>query len=728
MMKLKLCILFASVAIAVMASSAFCATLLSHYAFDNDFLNEVAGSPDGFPINSPAFTMGYDGTVDGAVSFNGTDQYLITTQTGHPNAAEGLGSGSVCFWLKSDDVYGELDRAVMGSLNYPPDATAFVISFSEQTTPRDTTRLMVRGADYTVETLAKYTSTGHPQWRDGTWHHFAYTWDAATKTIRIYIDGVEQSLSTSTGGNGTPVNLNAWQYAMTIGAVNSRGTVTQHFRGMFDEFRIYENQLTAVEIEQLAINPLKASAVYPMPDDENVPVTVTLDWEAGQDPANPGNPNPEIQGHILYIGTSPGNLVEEAVLDASVTDYEVTLLAGTTYYWRVDEAVSLPPYGQDDPNVYVGEVWSFDTEEIAPVITMQPVDQWAKTGEDATFELQAYDPAGGGVHYKWYKYVANDPNIAVGTDSRFLTVSNVSETDAGEYFCVVSNASTSVGSWFASLKIKEKIAHYKLDDGAGSVAIDENGINGTISGGGAWLNGLEDADTFTSDKGAFSFDGNTYIDITTDGAPNNSIYEAYRGSISFWARKDNASNAYIAGTFNDGAATSGLAVNLDLNATISVRFYLRAESGNVIEMSTNEEIWDDGNWHHCVITWNRDNDEENAIFVDGYPVSLMDSFTNFGITSVDTIAPWQYSMVLAGLNNRGTISPSLEGDLDDYQVYNYALNHTEVAAIYTDFVDDHICTEPSPFDFDGNCIVNFEDFSDFAAEWLDCGIVPDCLP
>ena len=75
-------------------------------------------------------------------------------------------------------------------------------------------------------------------------------------------------------------------------------------------------------------------------------------------------------------------------------------------------------------------------QEVA--ITQQPEATRLCDGTDAHFEVTA---TGDGLTYQWYKDAATSGNEISGATSATLDISNISATDAGDYFVVVSGAS-----------------------------------------------------------------------------------------------------------------------------------------------------------------------------------------------------------------------------------------------------------------------------------------------
>ncbi len=77
---------------------------------------------------------------------------------------------------------------------------------------------------------------------DGVWHHVACTWESGG-TVGLYIDGQVVWDTTSYSPNLWDCNL------MTIGVANERNN--RRLNGFLDEFRIYDEALTAADIEDI---------------------------------------------------------------------------------------------------------------------------------------------------------------------------------------------------------------------------------------------------------------------------------------------------------------------------------------------------------------------------------------------------------------------------------------------------------------------------------------------
>ncbi len=180
------------------------------------------------------------------------------------------------------------------------------------------------------------------------WHHVAVTIDSATMVVQLYLDS---EIITSGTTNSLPSELgnttDNW-----IG--RSQWGAQAYLDASLDDFRIYNNALTADEIDLvMKIDPLRARS--PNPEHGQIMVIedfTNLSWQPGDD---------AIQ-HDVYLGTDKF-AVEDA--DTSMTNIYRGQQAGTTfspsegvewgqrYYWRIDEI-------NNDGSISKGSIWIFD--------------------------------------------------------------------------------------------------------------------------------------------------------------------------------------------------------------------------------------------------------------------------------------------------------------------------------------------------------------------------------
>ncbi|MFC1789723.1 LamG-like jellyroll fold domain-containing protein [Patescibacteria group bacterium] len=193
------------------------------------------------------------GTFGKALSFDGSGDY-VNLSSGN-KLDMGINDRTYEAWFKTEG-------------NYTTYRTIFASGAGGGGLGRDGVWIFVRGnssiqidfSDGTAARLMKAFST-NKSIHDGNWHHFVATFNR-NDSVDLYIDGTVSS----SGG----LNISAQQgdvndnHAQCLGAWASGGIYS--FLGFIDEVRIYNQTLTAMEIQQhyvegldkykdLAINP-----------------------------------------------------------------------------------------------------------------------------------------------------------------------------------------------------------------------------------------------------------------------------------------------------------------------------------------------------------------------------------------------------------------------------------------------------------------------------------------
>jgi alpha-tubulin suppressor-like RCC1 family protein len=244
-------------------------------------------------------------------------------------------------------------------------------------------------------------------------------------------------------------------------------------------------------------------------------------------------------------------------------------------------------------------------------------------------------------------------------------------------------------------------AHWKFDEKTGSTAADATGltVSGTFSGTGvSWVDGFDG-------RGGVEFDGfsnqggsNSYI---TMGNPSDRSLDFGKGSfsISVWLNFTNVSQAtsplnwgrriiskghhgwnpgYFIGTAFTGHIWVGIGSSQSGSRPAATLF------------GTAEEF-NDGNWHHVVVVFDREN-AQGRIYVDGEAQELVrDTDTGGTIDSEDPTLinfPGLDFMTATREDQSFNISSHsqaydfYEGQADDLRIYRKALSSANVLTIY----------------------------------------------
>ncbi len=212
--------------------------LIGHWPFDGDLLDVSGKENHGTFVGgvAPMFVDGWDGTPEGAVQFDGLDDFVDVDQNlGLPIYSSP--AYTVAMWVK-------------GGLQ--PDMRVF----SEGSTTSNNPLLNV-GTDNTGSTgkLDIFirngpTLVGHAKSNreafDESWHHIAWVDDNGRGLM--YIDGALEPNRIEYARAGAPFNTT------TIGAI-LRASPSHWFTGTIDDVRVFNFALSAEEIRELIPEP-----------------------------------------------------------------------------------------------------------------------------------------------------------------------------------------------------------------------------------------------------------------------------------------------------------------------------------------------------------------------------------------------------------------------------------------------------------------------------------------
>ncbi len=196
---------------------------------------------------------------------------------------------------------------------------------------------------------------------DGEWVHIACTYNSATDTATIYVNGElaeNGSNNPKLGATSHCDGLNNPDEVLHIGGGE------EAFTGIVDDVQIYDRALTEVEVQSIMYGAggfPKASRPSPADGSLRMETWASLGWKPGHFAVS----------HDIYFGDNFDD-VNDATRDSELFranqdldsvyfvvgfatyPYPDGLVNGDTYYWRIDEV------NDADPNSpWKGDVWSF---------------------------------------------------------------------------------------------------------------------------------------------------------------------------------------------------------------------------------------------------------------------------------------------------------------------------------------------------------------------------------
>ncbi len=524
------------------------------------------------------------------------------------------------------------------------------------------------------------------------WVHIAAA-VSSTAGVEFYLNG---TLAQTVGNTA---NCNAGDDIFGIGRSYGNGQA-QWFPGLLFEVQVYDNVLTDTEVAALMDNIAELSA--PAEGATGVALEGPLEWTA---PAAfvPGS-------YTLNIRANDPNWLDTAnnsVVNGATSPFTTALARDTTYYWRVD---AIDPNDGGNPITYKGLTGSFETVLSVPMFEAGlPGSVMADAGENVMFAVSATNPFtldSTGMTYQWYKDAApiSDGPEYSGTATDTLTVSTVDVADEGDYFCrvtITSNSATS-DSETAALTVKRLYNHWQLNDNLLDSVSDNDGVGEPVDPN--YTPGLDG----TSSAG---FDGTHAVRIAADAEMQ---FDAF--TVSVWAKVDG------------GTGHRAVVSNRDDNPQRGFIIYALPTNQWSFWTGTGQQVgWNElngsavvnGEWIHLV--GSMDTDGTKKLYVNGILASEVE--TTYG-KNID-----KGMLIGAGANDAETPSFYFNGQIDDVQLYNYAIDPLDVAILYTDVVEGDICYQTPEYDLDGDCYVNLADFAMMASQWLECNLVPadNCL-
>lgn len=200
--------------------------------------NDAAVNPGAFEI-CDSVDNNCDGQTDGtnALSFDGVDDYVDVGND------MGLAPTSITIeaWFKLDNMPAAVgnDMTIIGyhwwgrwgRLGVNRWNNLQWLWFGSQYSGGDTSSPYFYWLQYPISST-------------NTWYHAALTFDKATQTAKMYLNGVEVVSKTGVAD----IERGDWVYKVFIGAAKEN-VFKEYFDGVIDEVRIYDRALTATEIQ-----------------------------------------------------------------------------------------------------------------------------------------------------------------------------------------------------------------------------------------------------------------------------------------------------------------------------------------------------------------------------------------------------------------------------------------------------------------------------------------------
>ncbi|MDJ0709612.1 MAG: DNRLRE domain-containing protein [Woeseiaceae bacterium] len=186
------------------------------------------GGHDGVLLNGPTWTAG---RIDGALDFDGSNDEI---RVAHDPALSLTEAMTFTAWVNADAYGSSARQAILTKADASSHNYYFGVLGDEVLLEFE-----ISGTFYT------FTSTGSDL-LPGTWYHIAATFENATDTIKLYVDGSE--VLSDTFALDPVTNTSVIWFGSSV--------FYENWHGLLDDVRVYNRALSAAEIAELATAPL----------------------------------------------------------------------------------------------------------------------------------------------------------------------------------------------------------------------------------------------------------------------------------------------------------------------------------------------------------------------------------------------------------------------------------------------------------------------------------------
>jgi hypothetical protein len=221
--------------------------LISQWEADGD-VEDSKGSNDGTLQGDTTFAPGVDGVGDEAFSFDGDGDFVLVPDSLSLNPTTEI---TVAAWVQATGGQGQHRDIV--SKDGENDDRQYLMTASSGNVFRAHVGFSSTTSNSCVFSTGFHLLDGGTGVVLGQWYHVAMTYDGST--LKLYVDGV---LDGSCDVSGTMLLTDE---PVRIGGGATAGT-PYHLKGLVDDARIYDSDLSANKIKKIHDKGIKGLATY----------------------------------------------------------------------------------------------------------------------------------------------------------------------------------------------------------------------------------------------------------------------------------------------------------------------------------------------------------------------------------------------------------------------------------------------------------------------------------
>lgn len=510
----------------------------------------------------------------------------------------------------------------------------------------------------------------------GDWHHLAFTYDytdpgAQTGSRKIYYDGAlvrEQTGIRPYQGSGGSFYIGSW------------GT-SEYFRGLIDEVRVHDVALDGATVAN------HAGGLY----ETNQPKAIVLAHH-NDDVASPIQDSSFWSNHGTYSGAAyeaPGRFLHGLGYNGIDT---YTQVADSTEINFADRSFTIEAWVKQDAGA-TGQQLIFSKRDVGSTNNQDMHLRVLDTGS-LLFGFYGNDlsaPGGSLTQGEWH-HVAFVMDVDEAGNNRYIYVDGAEvahDTPAVAY--QGDGAALQFGRWYSGASGQHflgtmdetRIYNYAIDaatvarHAAGQYAQFQPKVPLLVMHMEEWSGAIQDATgvysgNYTGSQfrqdGAYGcaslgFNGSSRVEVATDRVLD---FDNRSFTIEMWVNQTNATGQQVIMSKRDQIGTSQKDMHLRIYDTGQIQFDWYSNA-----VVTPIDVFETGDWHHLAFTYDLDESTGiQSIFYDGALVVTRTGVTPYlGSGGPLYIGSWGTSQYFLGL-------------IDEFRVYNYALDAATIAAHY----------------------------------------------
>lgn len=568
------------------------------------------------------------GKIGDAVSANGTNQYV-----GMPTIdLSGTSAVTIAAWVNRTYSTAGGHTLLEDSANFNSSTTGFGL-FPDDNTCQGIMAALNGNVGYSVNCYAQPSS--------GAWHHIAVVYDktkAGSSAISLYIDGVlqpptqEPDISTNTNAFGNnPIYLFA------------RGGSQQYSTGIVDDLRLYDEALSAAQIQQIYQSGLPTLAsIAVTPANASIAKGATQQYTATGTYSDGSTQN--LTTSASWVSTNTGT----ATISKGLAD---GVAAGSTTIQATSGSIS----GSTGLTVNAPVLASIAVTPSNPSIAAGNTQQFTATGTYSDGSQQNLTSSASWSSSNTAIATISSGGLATGVAAGSATITATSGSVSNSTGITVTSSQNS--------QVSNLLAYWAFNDGTGTTAADSsgNGHTATLANGVSWVKG-ESGDAVSA-NGSNQYVSIPVIDFSgtdalTVSAWVNRTYST-SGGHTLWENSTNFNNSTTGfGLYPDDNTCNGIMVGLKGNGGYSINCFAQPSSGA---------------WHHLVAVYDKSQpgSSEVKLYIDGQlqtPTANLYTHKNTN----------NFGKNPAYLFSRGGTQEFNAGIIDELRIYSGALSAAQV--------------------------------------------------